>query len=79
MMLTGGETTIPIPCAKCGRKTPKAVEWLQKNDSFVCPGCHAEVRFKHQQFLQAVSDAEKALASLRKTMSNVGKNGRPGR
>ncbi len=74
-MLTSGETTIPIPCGKCGRTTPKAVAWIERNDSFVCPGCHAEVRFKHQQFLAVVADAEKALASLRKTLGNSGKRG----
>ncbi len=77
-MLTSGDTSIPIACSKCGRKTAKTVAWIERNDSFVCPGCHAEVRFKHQQFLTAVADAEKALASLRKTLG-TGAGKRPGR
>ena len=78
MNLTGDDTTIPIPCTKCGRKTSKTLGWLQKNNSFICPGCNAEVRFRHDQFLQVVSDAEKALAGLRRTMTKTGAAPRSG-
>ncbi len=75
-MNTSDDTLIPIPCSKCGMKTAKPISWIRHNDALICPGCNSEIRFKHQQFVQAVGEAEKALAQLRRTLAKPGKGSR---
>jgi len=64
--------TLRIPCATCGQETEKTVGWIKANDHFTC-ACGQGIKLDRDQFLGEIQKAEDALASLSRTVSDIGK------
>jgi hypothetical protein len=57
---------IPVPCPGCGNNTLKSLKWLKANDDLTCSICSETVHLDDHGFRDALRDAEKSVARLRK-------------
>lgn len=55
---------LDIPCPGCGFKSSFSIKELEKNPTYVCPGCNQSVTIDANKFTQGLKDAEKQLKSF---------------
>ena len=60
------EIEIPVPCPGCGNNNLKSVRWLKAHCELACCVCDETIKLDDHGFRDAVLDAEKSIARIRK-------------
>ena len=60
------EIEIPVPCPGCANNTLKRVRWLKAHDQLACYSCNETIRLDDDGFRDAILDAAKSIARIRK-------------
>lgn len=63
---------IELPCGGCGRKTKKAIGWINSHQQFTCP-CGAVTRLNTDKFKPGIAKANAAFKKLEDTIKSIGR------
>jgi hypothetical protein len=56
--------TLNIPCPNCQTQIPKTVRWIKDNSDFSCPSCDVHIEISKNDFIEKLTEADKALDSF---------------
>lgn len=59
---------LDIPCENCGYETKFSIRDLEKNPSYECSNCGAEINLDASEFKKGLKDAEKMIKDTFKNL-----------
>lgn len=63
------EIEIPVPCPACGNNNLRSVRWLRAGRPLACGSCGETINLDSRGIRDAIRDAEKSIARIRRDYS----------